>query len=127
MDRHCCGVGGDEERCGGYSGSILGSDHHESEVTMDSANQWCEDGCRDAVDIGIAGLDALEGGVHGYLRNGCQVGEKEVRDNGVGGSHGGNNENTAIGSWDVFRQAFLSHTEDRGKRKKFSSVDEIYR
>ena len=77
----------------------------------------------------MGGWDALEGKVHGSVRNRCQGGEWEVRNDGVGENHGGDNEYAEIVSWDVFGWAFPSHMEDQGEKKGrlFISIYEIYK
>ena len=57
--------------CGGCGGSILGIAHCESKVTMESATEWNEDGCRIAVEFGTGFSDDLEGGFCGSMGNWC--------------------------------------------------------
>ena len=57
--------------CGGCGGSILVIAHCESKVTMESATEWNEDGCRIAVEFGTGFSDDLEGGFCSSMGNWC--------------------------------------------------------
>ena len=47
-------------------------------MTVKSAIKWREDRSLVAVEIGMDGSDAPEGGVRGSVKNGCQGGEQGV-------------------------------------------------
>ena len=69
----CCsrGVDRDNKICGGRGGSIIGFGHCGRNVTMESTTKWCEHGCHISVDLRKGSSDAVEGGVHISMGNGC--------------------------------------------------------
>ena len=65
---------------------------------MEFITKWREYRCLVAVEFCKGDLDALEGGVQGSVSNGCQGGEWEVWNDGVGSGHDGYYEDAVISS-----------------------------
>ena len=122
MDQRSCGVEEDSKICGGCGGGVLDIGHQNIKVTVDSSTEWREGRCHVVVELGTGSSDALEGGVYGSTRNGCQDGERDVRDDGFGDDHGGENKDSVIGGWEIFGRVFSSHTEDREKNEDYSAL-----